>query len=174
MEQCATLYEKIQLQKYFYIRQFNDAGKEQACLSEFWDDNYLGFFRRLKYTLTDNQCIFNKIARRHNQENIFAIDIEHIKLVDTEIDQIFDEFTFKDIRKSSGHKSILKAIYNTYFQKMILNTKQDKQRNCVFEMLEQPMEVYDFAKQYLILDNEVGATYQDLARKEDAVSCIEI
>ena len=57
---------------------------------------------------------------------------------------------------------------------MVLNTKQDKQRNCVFEMLEKPMEVYDFAKQYLILDNEVGATYQDLARKEDAVGCIEI
>jgi hypothetical protein len=173
IEQCATLYDKVKLQKYFYQKCFNEEGKN-GNIGDFWDWNYNMLFSRLKYVLTDTTCIFNKIADRNKMENIFDINFKKIKLTDSELDQIFKEFSFRSLNRFSSHKIILKEIYNTYFQKHVIKTNQDEHRNITFEIGEEALEVYDYAKKYLIIEPDGGRTYLDILKSDKEDSCIEI
>jgi hypothetical protein len=56
-------------------------------------------------------------------DTIFPVNVKKTKLNDTIKDLIFSEFRFKYIGKSSTNQKILKEIYNTYFQKMMIITE---------------------------------------------------
>ena len=92
---------------------------------------------------------------------IFPIDVKKTKLDDDILTDVFKQFSFKYINKSSASQKILKEIYNTYFNKFIITTKYDKTRNTEYEVNEDVYEYYEYAKTNYKLDKEVICMIED-------------
>lgn len=152
--QSATMYQKIQLQKYYYQLQFVD--KEHEFVQRAWDDNFFFFFKQLKLIMPDEFNIFNKIATYNKLNSLFPFDIKKTKLTPDIIEDIFKQFTFKTICKTSSHYKILKEIYNTFFSKMIVKTEYDNNnhQNVNYSIDEDVHEYYEWAKSNLILSSD--------------------
>ena len=84
--------------------------------------------------------------------SIYPNDVKKIKLNDEIIDEIFTEFKFKYITKKSNSNKILKEIYNTYFEKSIINTKKDESRNIDYLIDEKYFDLFEFTKKHYILN----------------------
>jgi hypothetical protein len=96
--------------------------------------------------LRNEENIFNKIKNLNKLQSIFPIDVKKTKLNDDIKDKIFKEFRFKFISKTSTNQKIIKEIYNTYFQKMIINTYKDENKNISYVITEKDIldELYTF------------------------------
>lgn len=178
MAQEATMLDKMILQKYFYKKSFTDEGQNDEIIEHAWNDNYLFFFEKLKSVFLNSNNIFNKIMEFNNLTTFFPSDIKKSKLNPEILEQIFNEFSFKFITKTSGTCKILKEIYNVYFGKEIIKTKYGSDKNVYYYIHDDqfqngPNDYYQFAKQHLIIDKSIGITYNNIcADKND--SCIEI
>lgn len=173
MAQEATMLDKLVLQKYFYKKRFTDEGQTNDIIEEAWNNNYLFFFEQLKNVFFNDNHIFNKIMKHNKISTIFPLDVKKIKLNTEILDQIFTEFSFKFITKTSSTYKILKEIYNVYFGKQIIKTEYDNKENQNIQYFidQNVFEYYDFAKQCLILDSNNGITYNSCSNDE---TCIEI
>jgi hypothetical protein len=174
MAQEATMLDKIILQKFFYKKNFTDEGKQNEIIEQAWNDNYLFFFEQLKKVFFNVNHIFNKIMKLNKLQTIFPLDVKKVKLNPEILEQIFTEFSFKFITKSSSSYKILKEIYNVYFGKCIVKTMYDNNENqhINYSIDENVYNFYDFGKQYLILDSTNGITYNNCSTSDEA--CIEI
>jgi hypothetical protein len=168
--QEATMLEKMQLQKYFFKREFSaDGSFEHEMIETAWDNKCTFFFRQLKYNLLTPTSVFNKIKEFNKLPCIFPADIKKTKLNSEIIEQIFKEFTFKFITKTSSPHKILKEIYNIYFTKHVVKTSYDKKKNINYFVEEIWTEYYEFAKEYLILDQETKVTFNNC--QSDELAC---
>jgi len=174
MAQEATMLDKITLQKYFYKKNFTDEGKTNEIIEQAWNDNYLFFFEQLKKVFLNDNHIFNKIMKLNKFQTVFPIDIKKVKLNPEILDQIFTEFSFKFITKTSSSYKILKEIYNVYFGKHIVKTMYDNTENQHINYFidENVYNFYEFGKQNLILDSSNGITYNSCSNTDE--TCIEI
>lgn len=107
-------------------------------------------------------------------QTVFPIDIKKVKLNPEILDQIFTEFSFKFITKTSSNYKILKEIYNVYFRKHIVKTMYDNTENQHINYFidENVYNFYEFGKQNLILDSANGITYNSCSSTDE--TCIEI
>lgn len=174
MAQEATMLDKITLQKYFYKKHFIDEGQTNEIIEQAWNENYLFFFEKLKNVFLNENHIFNKIMKLNKLATVFPIDVKKIKLNPEIMEQIFTEFSFKFITKTSSTYKILKEIYNVYFGKQIVKTMYDntENQNINYFIDENVYNFYEFGKQNLILDSSSGITYNTCNTNEE--TCIEI
>jgi hypothetical protein len=177
LAQTATMRDKMTLQKYFYKKEFLESAVNQTHLAEGWDANFGFFFKQLRYVFLHPDCVFNKIMQLNKTDTIFPADVKKTKLNVDIIEQIFKEFSFKNISKSSSHYKIIKEIYNVYFSKQIVQTAYDnnENQNVIYTINEPAVKFYEFAKEYLVLDKEANMTFNNCQNADDEVdSCIEI
>ena len=174
--QEATMLDKMQLQKYFFKMEFTEKTFSTASecsltnhetIAEVWDRHYLFFFNQLKYVLSTPTCVFNKIMELNKLESIFPVDIKKTKLSPEIIEQIFTEFSFKIITKTSSPYKILKEIYNVYFGKHVVATTFGTDKNVKYEVDEYYRGYYEFAKEYLLLDKEARMTFNNCQELEE-------
>ena len=92
---------------------------------------------------------------------IFPLDVKKTKLDDDILTDVFKQFSFKYINKTSSHKLILKEIYNTYFNKFIITTKPDEKKHLEYMVNEDVYEYYEYAKTNYKLDKEVICMIED-------------
>jgi hypothetical protein len=170
MAQNATLYDKMCLRKYYFIKQFTDeankitnenSNNDENMLEYIWDDNYIFFFENLKKLLCNTDNLFNKIKELNKFNTIFPTDIKKTKLNPEIIDLIFKHFVFNYISKSSSPHKIVKEIYNTFFGKFIITTQTDINKHITYNIDNNLKMLYDFACQYLIINKECNITYNN-------------
>jgi hypothetical protein len=138
-EQCATMYEKVQLQKYYYNLQFVDKSHDDVARA--WDDKLFFFLKQTGYMMTHDDCLFRKIAD-FNGFDLFPSDITKVKLNPELIDQIFEEFRFKNLSKSSSSKKILKEIYNVFFKHNVVQSEYNAKTKNVTYSISSSIEEY--------------------------------
>jgi hypothetical protein len=150
----ATMLEKFMLQKYFFKKQFTDESQnvmlrdtEINALEEAWNSQYLFFFNQIRRDLANKNSIFKKIQAFNKQDKIFFDDIKKIKLNDDILQQVFIEFKFKYVSKTSGTKLLLREIYNSYFGS-IIKTTYDENKNVSYIVDEYANFWYDFVTKY--------------------------
>lgn len=165
--QQATMMEKYMLNKYYFKKSFTEEANDK--LGEIWDENFTFFFQRLSQVLTNEQHLFNKIASENKLKQLFPVDIKKTKLSKELKEEIFTQFSFKFITSASSNNKILKEIYNTYFNKHIVKTNydNDKNQNVEYSIDENIYEYYDLAKRTLILDTLTYMTYNNLHQEQE-------
>lgn len=138
MNQCATMYEKIKLQKFFFKLKFKRGAEEVVIQVEdegpinmlqfCWEKRDLFLFKRFKTIITEKESnIFEKIRLFNNLgDTIFIQDIKKLKLSTELVAEIFEIFNFKYLTQKSATVSILKEMYNTYFNKELIRTQKGK------------------------------------------------
>ena len=158
-EDTATLDDKIAIKKYFYNNQFvNNPSLE--CMQIGWDKRYDVFFKRVGELTDNDDNIFEKIRLFNKWESVFPSDIDFnkVKLNDELINLIFDKptkeeeiisptfqrFLFKDLKKNSSHKCIVKSMYNTRFGKNIVGSVVDKSNNSKMTIKDEVRDMYEF------------------------------
>jgi len=174
MAQEATMLDKITLQKHFYKKNFTDEGQTNEIVEQAWNDNYLFFFEQMKKVFLNDNHIFNKIMKFNKLATVFPIDVKKVKISPEILDQIFTEFSFKFITKTSSSYKILKEIYNVYFGKNIIKTIYDnnENQNIIYFIDANIYNLYEFGKENLILDRSNGITYNSCSSTDE--TCIEI
>jgi hypothetical protein len=166
--QQATMMEKYALNKYYFKKSFTEEASDK--LGDIWDENYNFFFKRLAQVLSNEKHLFHQIAVDNKLKQMFPVDIKKTKLSKEIKDEIFNQFSFKYITSLSSTPKILKEIYNTYFNKRVINTQYDNDKNQNVEYLidDAVYEYYELAKQTLILDSLTYMTYNNLHPEEEA------
>jgi len=119
--QEATMRDKMELKKYFFKLDFSNETPAKD-LERIWDGNLLFFFERLGQLKSNSNNIFNKLKELNKWDTVFPDDLNKTKISSEIIDEIFKEFDFKYITKSSHKNKILKEIYNTYFCHHVITT----------------------------------------------------
>lgn len=172
--QEATMMEKYALNKYYFKKSFTDTADE-STLRDIWDEKYIFFFKRLSQLLLNENNLFYKISELNNYKHLFPVEIKKIKLNDDIKENIFNEFSFKYVSKNSSNIKIAKEIYNTYFSSHIVNQKTDDNKNVFYTIDENVYDYFEFAKEYLILNNESYLTYNKIFEIQSVSGdCIEI
>ncbi len=177
MSQNATLYDKISLRKYYFIKQFTDDAinvsfenssggihiynLENNMLAFIWDQGFNSFFDNLRNLLSNNDNLFNKIKELNKLDTLFPVDVKKTKLNTEIIDLIFKNFVFNYISKTTSPHKIIKEIYNTFFGKFIITTKTDTNKNVIYDIDNNLKMLYDFACQYLIINKDCNITYNN-------------
>ena len=110
------------------------------------------------------ETIFDKMKTCNNWNSIFPTDdeLKKVKLDDDVLDMLFKPnsgWVFKNLKRTSGHKVIVKDVFNITFQKQCITSKTDKSKHTSFHMNKDVVRVYDFALINLRKFNtEVGQT----------------
>jgi len=126
--QSASMMDKFMLKKYFFQLKFI-SDIDDKNLANLWDEKYIYVVERLKKLYQNPNNIFIKIQQFNNWKYIIPVsseEINNVKLNNDLLDEIFTNFKFKNLTRSSGKKSIIKDMYNTYFSKIIITTKYGK------------------------------------------------
>jgi len=186
LAQIATMRDKMMLQKYFYKKEFletavNVVGETFAInmMALGWETNSGLFFKQLKYVFLHPECVFNKIMRLNKLDTIFPTDVKKTKLDANIIEQIFTEFTFKNISRTSSPYKIIKEIYNVYFNKCIYSTNYKSDEigvgRCDYYITCHINDFYTFAKEYMVLDKGLNLTFNNCQNTDDDEdSCVAI
>jgi len=177
--QEATMYEKIQLTKYYYTQSIDEEYREHNNVANLWNDGLLNFVKQVGKVLLDEQSVFHKIAKL-NKWNLFPHEevfrgsngnrTPKIKLDNEILEQIFNEFKFRTITRASKPAKIIQSIYNLYFKTKIICSVHDSMNSHTIYSLQfiSINEDLEWIKSALILNHEVG-TYKRVVR-EDAFS----
>ena len=75
--------------------------------------------------MDEPENLYNKISEFNKWDSIFPCDdqLNKVKLNDELIDRIFNEYHFKDLKKNSTAKCIVRNIYNAFFNKNVIKSK---------------------------------------------------
>ena len=164
----ATMEQKLKLQKYYFNNRWGsgknelltiklkDESESQVNLLEYvWNSRLIGVLTQLQKILIDENSIYKSIMKTNNLTTIFPTDIKKIKLSNEQIEQIMTEYKFKYLNASSASSKILKEIFNTYFQKHIINIEYDEHRHATY-VIDEPLlsQLYKFVDKYTIVENE--------------------
>ena len=135
MLQTATMMEKIQLQKYFFTGMFLQGADEQTLelvngdtmnmMQYCWENRDMFLFKRFKTILEDPNriCVLNKL------DCPFVENIKSLKLDLDIVANIFETFKFKYLTEKSAAITILKEVYNTYFNQQLIVTKKQESKS---------------------------------------------
>lgn len=148
MRQEATMLDKVQLSKYYYVKSILQEHHSHAFMSAIWDCYDIEFMKQIGLCLSNPNSVFHKISKLNDWDLFPRYEpLEHIKSVklnDEILDQIFTEFKFKFISRTSYPLKILTAVYNLYFKSVVISTFTNEQKhtsyfigcNCLPEKLE--------------------------------------
>lgn len=117
----------------------------------------------------NNLC--TKIQEENKWSSVFPVDeaFNKVKLSVELIDRIFNEYHFKDLKKTSGHKAIIKHIYNAYFSKTVIGSKTKDKKNYTLTVNEETRRMFDFGIKNLRVFEKVkveGINFVDVFNDE--------
>lgn len=151
--QEATQYEMLQHKKFYYDLKFkkldelkqtcdhiqyteSERARLRACL---WDNKYFKFIDAVQVITYDRPAGIYKIFKEFESlfdgaifptdDHLKSIIKNKTKLNDELLTLIFENFKLKYLTKKSTTHKILRAVYNTTFNKHIITIKVDKSRN---------------------------------------------
>jgi len=151
--QEATQYEMLQHKKYYYDRQFRtqddlkttcdhiefNEAENKRLRGAFWDLKYFKFMDAVQVITYDKPAGIYKIFKEFESlfdgsffptdDHLKSIIKNKTKLKDELLTLIFDNFKLKYLTKKSTTHKILRAVYNTTFNKNMISIKVDKSRN---------------------------------------------
>ena len=142
--QTATTEDKAMIKKYYYKNQFKNIDEEELEFG--WDERFTYFFEKLSVLIHDENNIYKKISEFNSWDSIFPSDKElnKVKLNEELLDRIFKEYHFKDLKKTSTAKSIIKHIYNAFFNKHVIKSKTKDKKNYSLYIDEDVHRVYNY------------------------------
>lgn len=143
-QQEASLDEKLAIKKYYFTNQFIDPTRKEIALA--FDEKFTNFLNAVK-TLKDTP-LFEKIKEVNQWESIFPPDKQlqrKIVLSNDLIEEIFQKFYFKDLTKKSKTNSIVKNIYNSFFEKQVIQSAQYSDGHYHNFITDTVKEIYEFA-----------------------------
>ncbi len=155
--QEATTEDKAMIKKYYYKKLFEDPIETELQFG--WDERFNFFFEKMSHLIHNEDNIYNKIMEVNSWDSLFPNDelLNKVKLNDELIDRIFTEYHFKDLKKNSTAKCIIKNIYNAYFNKNVIKSKKVK-THYYFYVDEKVERMHKFAlnhlKRYNNIDND--------------------
>ena len=162
--QEATRYEKMMLKKYYFKREFM-MGADEKIVEELWNDNFFFFIKSIQnMKIEGKDNIFYKIAEFNQQKPFKYDDVKKIKLNDEILDQIFTNFKFTTINRTTSIKSsiphILKTIFKIKYGKNIIETiypksEENNKKHTKYIMDDIYQEMYDFCDNYLVLQTDI-------------------
>ena len=170
----ATQMQQIQVRKFYFNLLWVDDwiakrdGIEMPDPEEYkknkalaWDKKYFEFMNATNTIIYDRDSNFKKIfdlMKPYFNNNIMPtleglsnIVAKKIKLPDVLLDMIFENFHFKYISKKSSTVMIIKTIYNTFFNKHIIDIEYQGNRHNLpnFKISEEAIDLFKFMSQYL-------------------------
>jgi hypothetical protein len=160
--QKATMDEKFCLKKYFFKLQFdfesfnkifyftdNNYTLEINMLKHIFDNKYDKMIEPIIQLVLKPDNLFNKIKDLNKLETIFPTDITKTKIDDEIKTLIFQNFSFKYLKKTSKLSLILKEIYNIYFKCYLITTSQDTNHRTIFHIETSHLnQIYNFIIKY--------------------------
>jgi len=133
MNHTATLMDKLSLKKYYFANKFLDTAN-QKDIAYLWDQEMTDLFNKLTYLKTESglKSVFWKIAKENDWEYVLPIatlEKKHSKLKISEsiMNQIFQEFKFRSITKLSSKMLIYKHILNDFTNTQIIQSTYNKE-----------------------------------------------
>jgi hypothetical protein len=111
-----------------------------------WNERYDFFFEKLSVLIHNEENIYNKISQFNKWKEIFPSDdqLNKVKLNDELIERIFTEYHFKDLKKDSTPKAIVKNIYNTFFNKHVIKSKTNDKKNYSLYIDDNTHRMYEY------------------------------
>jgi hypothetical protein len=105
--------------------------KDDELVGHAWNDKLFFFLKQLGWVMFTSDNLFMKIAKfndfKYNGKfHFFPTDVAKVKLNPELLDQIFKEFTFKNLTRESSSKKIVKEIYNVFFKTQVINSEYNK------------------------------------------------
>jgi hypothetical protein len=166
-DQQATMSEKIQLTKYYYVQSIDEPHRNDDMVHHTWNDNSLSFLKQIGKMLLDDNSVFHKIAKLNgwtflpdkvDEGTVARITLKKVIFNDEILDQIFKEFKFRSITRTSQPKKILQSVYNLYFKKFLICSKYGEDKNVSYTINgnANSKATVEWAKEALILNHEVG------------------
>lgn len=176
-QQEATLDDKLAIKKYYFKYQFIDQTKEEIEIA--FNEKYINFINAIKTLKKDENNIFEKIRANNNWIGVIT-DLptddqlnKKIKLSKELIDEIFEKFYFKDLTKNSSANCIVKNIYNNYFNKQVIQTKKESEKNYKSFIPETTREIYQFSFTNLYVFNKPKVELNFFEEKEEKISDLD-
>jgi hypothetical protein len=101
--------------------------------------------------------LFNVVSSFNKWSCVFPTDdqLNKVKLNNELIDRIFDEFHFRDLKKTSKPKAIIKNIYNTFYEKNVIGSVCDKSNNCMMKISDEIRLMFDYGMNNIKIHNVV-------------------
>lgn len=131
----STMYERLCLQKYYYLQKFGE-NVDKSILQDAWDNNYIDFFEKYR-DIDETENVFKEIQESNKWETIFPpSSFKSIKIEQTTIDKIFSCYNFRTLTKCSSKNLIFKDIMNKKFEKNIIITETDSNKNVSWKVSE--------------------------------------
>ena len=159
--QEATMYEKIQLTKYYYVHSIEDTHHKDEMVVNIWKENSLQFLKQVGKMLLDDASVFHKIAKLNKWTFLPSEEVfKKVVFNDEILDQIFTEFKFRTITRTSQPNKILQSVYNLYFKKLLITSTYDGNKHTTYSINGEPNEVIEWAKNALILHHQIGTFNQ--------------
>jgi hypothetical protein len=157
--------EKVLLKKFFFMKEFTEDAKDQKLQMAFmrrircliFGMKIFVFFKRFKQLRNNPGNIFQKVKELNQLQTILPVDVKKTKLDNSIKDLIFNEFRFKYVNKSSTNQIIVKEVINTFFQRFIISTKQDKSKHVTYEIKDKDVldQFYHFGNSFLRMNVDI-------------------
>jgi hypothetical protein len=140
---------------YYFKKQFETL--DENILKDAWDNRYNFFFERVKQLKANENNLFNVVSSFNKWSCVFPTDdqLNKVKLNNELIDRIFDEFHFRDLKKTSKPKAIIKNIYNTFYEKNVIGSVCDKSNNCMMKISDEIRLMFDYGMNNIKIHNVV-------------------
>jgi hypothetical protein len=151
----ATTDDKTIINKYYFKKQFETL--DENILKDAWDNRFNFFFERVKQLKVNENNLFNTIRDFNKWSCVFPTDdqLNKVKLNNELIDRIFDEFHFRDLKKISKPKAIIKNIYNTFYQKNVIGSVTIDNKNYSLKIPDEIRLMFDYGMNHIKIHNVV-------------------
>ena len=170
----ATQMQQIQLRKFYFDLlwvddwyatsqkiEMPDIETLKRMKAQAWDKKYFDFMDATNTILYNQESkfksIFDLMMPYFNNSHMPTLDGLHnivskkVKFPAILLDLIFDNFHFKHLTKKSSTIMIIKTIYNTYFNKHIIDVTYEGNRHDipVFKVNEECVDLFNYMSLYL-------------------------
>lgn len=127
MNQASTI-KKLVVKKYYFKRMFKKDTQENI-IANLWNDNKFNFIENIKKVLCSNHII-NKLKKNYGWQLYFPNDVDKkFKFIKEDLEELFNNFKFKDLTTKSHHHLILKTYINTIYGQQLIISKTDKNKH---------------------------------------------
>jgi hypothetical protein len=130
--------------KFEEFKKQNNIIHQKQILTE--DQKHEIFLKKIDDLKKDDNNIFESIKIFNNWFCIFPTNkqLNKVKLNNELIDRIFEEFHFRDLKKISKPKPIIKNIYNTFFKKNVIDSITKDNKNCSLKISDEVHNMFNY------------------------------
>ena len=138
---------KLMLRKYHFDKHFK-SDAETEIKAEIWNGNYIKLVDDVKYLLTGNNQLMDKLKDNYGWELHFPEKIDDFKFNGDMMKTIFESgFCSRKLNEDSSHKLIIKSYINHYFNSEVIKGVRDENHNMKFVINDKFKRIYILIKE---------------------------